>query len=187
MPPGIAPFPPFDFAPTAAPTRRGSESARLRLSTWLRRGALDERLARGADAGADERLTLRAAQLASREHRDELALALQHTLETAEDPAVARRTTAVPTMGVRVPLRVREIRDCAPELGALIARLGDGKPIDACGAAIARRLLVDGASPLYYRASGVTLRHAVRSARLALEPVSAPAEAEVDVAVPLAA
>jgi hypothetical protein len=183
MPPGIAPFPPFDFGPTFATTRRGSESARLRLSTWLRRGALDERLARGADAGEDERLTLRAAQLASRVHRDELALALEHTLATAEDPAEAQRTTAVPTMGVRVPLRVREIRDCAPELGALIARLRDGKPIDARGAAMTRRLLVDGASPLYYRGSGVTLRHAVRSARLALEPVST----EVEVEIPLAA
>jgi hypothetical protein len=183
MPPGIAPFPPFEFGPTAATTRRGSESARLRLSTRLRRGALDERLARGADAGDDERLTLRAAQLASRAHRDELALALEHTLETAEDPAEAQRTTAVPRMGVRVPLRAHEIRDCAPELEALIVRLRDGKPIDARGAAMTRRLLVDGASPLFYRGSGVTLRHAVRSARLALEPVST----EVEVEVPLAA
>jgi hypothetical protein len=152
------------------------------LSTWLRRGALDERLARGAGGDDDERLALRAAQLASREHRDELARALEHTLETAKDPAEAQRTTAVPTMGVRVPLRVREIRDCTPELGALIARLRDEKPIDAQGAAMTRRLLVDGASPLYYRGSGVTLRYAVRSARLALEPISTTVEVEVPLA-----
>jgi hypothetical protein len=182
MPLGIAPFPPFDFGPTAATTRRGSQPARLRLGTWLRRGALDERLARGADAGDDERLRLRAAQLASREHRDELARALEHMLETAEDPAEAQRTTAVPRMGVRVPLLVREIRDSTPELGALIARLRDGKPIDARGAAMTQRLLVDGASPLYYRGSGVTLRYAVRSARLALEPVATAVEVEVPLA-----
>jgi hypothetical protein len=182
MPQGIAPVPPFDFAPTAATTRRGSESARLRLRTWLHRGALDERLARGADAGDDERLRLRATQLASREQREELALAVEHTLETAKDPVESRRTSAVPTMGVRVPLRVREIRDGAPELAALIARLRDAEPIDPQGAAMTKRLLVDGASPFYYGRSPVTLQHAVRSARLALEPVPVAVEVEVPLA-----
>jgi hypothetical protein len=183
MPPGIAPFPPFEFGPTATDaTPRQTAPAGLRLSAWLHRSALDERLARGVDTGDDERLALRAAQLASREQRDELALALEHTLETAEDPAEARRTTAVRTMGLRVPLQGREIRDSAPELEALIARLRDEDAIDAQGAAMTRRLLVDGASPLYYRGSAVTLRHAVRSARLALEPVSTGVEVEVPLA-----
>jgi hypothetical protein len=76
---------------------------------------------------------------------------------------------------------VEEIRACAGDLDALIARLRDQDTVDAQGVAMTERLLANGASPLYYRGSTLTLRHAVRSARLALEPVSAPAE------VPLAA
>jgi hypothetical protein len=69
-----------------------------------------------------------------------------------------------------VPLRRREIDACADDLRALSRRLRDGSPIDVHGAALTSNLLTDGASPLYHD-SGVALRYAVRSARLALDPM----------------
>jgi hypothetical protein len=181
MPQGLVPvsFLKPDSDLNVVPQPRGS--ARVRLSTRLHRGALDEKIARGAETAGDERLTLRAEQLASRTQRDRLATALEHTLQMATHPADSPSASAARRFSVRVPLRVREIRGCAEDIEALARRLRDGNPIDAQGAALTKRLLTDGASPLYYRHSPATLRHAVRSARLALEPVSTPVD------VPLAA
>jgi hypothetical protein len=158
MPQGIAPPP------------RGS--ARARLSTRLHRGALDDKIARGVETAGDERLTLRAAQLASRTQRDRLATTLERALQTATRHADSLSAAAARRLSPRVPLRIRAIRDCADDIEALARRLRDGNEIDAQGVALTLRLLTNGASPLYYRHSPVTLRHAVRSARLALEPVS---------------
>lgn len=181
MPQGIVPmsFLKLDPDVDVVPQPRGS--AWVRLSTRLHRGALDEKIARGAEPAGDKRLTLRAEQLASRTQRDRLATALERTLQLATHPADTPSASAARVFSVRVPLRVREIRDCADDIKAVARRLRDGNRIDAQGAALTKRLLTDGASPLYYRHSPATLRHAVRSARLALEPVSAPVE------VPLAA
>jgi hypothetical protein len=181
MPQGLVPvsFLKPDSDVNVVPQPRGS--ARVRLSTRLHRGALDEKIARGAETAGDERLTLRAEQLASRTQRDRLATALEHTLQMATHPADSPSASAARRFSVRVPLRVREIRDCAEDIEALARRLRDGNPIDAQGAVLTKRLLTDGASPLYYRHSPATLRHAVRSARLALDPVSTPVD------VPLAA
>ena len=83
------------------------------------------------------------------------------------------RGGTVPSPSSRVPLRRDEIGACADDFVALARRLRDGNAIDAQGVVMTKRLLSDGASPLYYRRSPVSLRYAVRSARLALEPVSA--------------
>jgi hypothetical protein len=56
-----------------------------------------------------------------------------------------------------MPLRVREVRASADDIEALVRRLRDGEAIDAQGVAMIRRLLNDGASPLFYRRSSVTL------------------------------
>lgn len=153
-----------------------------RERTWLHRGTLDEQIARGGESASDQRLTLRAGQLTSRRERDRLARALERTLELAGHAAEAKMTRMAPVLSTRVPLRVGEIWGCADDFDGLVARLRGDEPIDAQGVAMLRRLLNDGASPLYYRRSPVTLRHAVRSARLALEPVSAPAPVEVPIA-----
>jgi hypothetical protein len=183
MPQGIVPISLLE--PQSRTVARPSGSQWLRLNTRLRRGALDDQIARGVDTAGDERLALRAAQLSSREERDRLARALEVTLELAAAPAEAVRSRTAPVLSARVPLRSRELREGASDVEALVARLRDAEPIDPQGAAMTKRLLVDGASPFYYRRSPVTLQHAVRSARLALEPV--PAAVEVDIEVPLAA
>lgn len=172
MPQGIAPvsFLEPDPVVNAAPQPRGS--LRVRLSTRLHRGALDDQIARGAETAGDERLRLRAAQLASRTHRDRLATGLERTIQAATRPADSPSASTARRLTLRVPLRAGEIRDCADDIEALTRRLRDGNPIDAQGVALTQRLLTDGASPLYYRDSPTTLRHAIRSARLALEPVT---------------
>jgi hypothetical protein len=182
MPQGIVPNPSFYFNHHRSVVPKPEGSGRLRFGTWLRRRALDDQIARGVQTGGDKRLALRAEQLVSHDERSRLARALEHTLDVTGRGAEARGVRRDPVWSVRVPLRVREIRDCADDFEALVARLRDEEPIDAQGVAMTRRLLGDGGSPLYYRRSPITLRHAVRSARLALEPVSAPAEVEVPLA-----
>jgi hypothetical protein len=181
MPQGIAPVSLLESDPDVDVALPPRGSARARLSTRLHRGALDDKIARGVETAGDERLTLRAAQLASRTQRDRLATTLERTLQTATRPVDSLSATAALRLSPRMPLRIRAIRDCADDIEALARRLRDGDAIDAQGVALTLRMLTDGASPLYYRHSPVTLRHAVRSARLALEPVSVPVE------VPLAA
>jgi hypothetical protein len=180
MPQGIVPISLLEPHPRTAARPNGSHW--LRWNTRLRRGALDDQIARGFETAGDERLALRAAQLTSRKERDRLARALEHTLELAAAPAESVLSRTAPVLSARVPLRSRDLRECANDVEALVARLRDAEPIDPQGAAMTRRLLVDGASPFYYRRSSVTLRHAVRSARLALEPVSIPVEVEVPLA-----
>ncbi len=182
MPQGIAPTPPY-FNRFSYQDRESSVSNRLRLSTWLHRSALDEQIARGVDPESDERLELRAEQLVSREERDRLARAVERTLEIAGHAAEAHSTRTGAVVSSRVPLRVAGVRDCAEDLNALVSRLRGEELIDAQGVAMTRRLLTSAAGPLYYRRSPVTLRHAVRSARLALEPVSTPVEVEVELAL----
>lgn len=180
---------PNGIIPTTSPLLRTDDpkeqagSARLRLSTRLRQRALDDQIARGAKSDGDQRLALRAEQLASPRERDQVARTLERALEVAAQPAKASRSRISRAMSLPVPLRVREIRKAADDLQALVRRLRDGEPVDAQGVALTERLLYDGASPLYYDRSPVTLRHAVRSARLALEPVNV----EVPADTPLAA
>jgi hypothetical protein len=177
MPQGIVPVSFLKPDSDTGVARQPHRPALVTLSTWLHRGALDAEIAQGVETAGDARLALRAEQLAARAERDRLATALERTLEIANrPPSNALGRSAARRFSVRVPLRVREIRDCADDVEALARRLRDGKAVDAQGAALTKRLLIDGASPLYYRHSSATLRHAVRSARLALEPVSNPAE-----------
>jgi hypothetical protein len=68
-----------------------------------------------------------------------------------------------------VPVRRDEALDCTGEILALTERLRDDL-VDVHGVAMASRLVFDGSSPLYY-VGGPSLKHAVRSARLALDPI----------------
>jgi hypothetical protein len=133
----------------------------LKLRTWWRRDELDEQLVHGSDPDTDALLSRRAAQLHSQSWRTTCADALDNALREA------RRSWSV---SARLPLRRVEVRECADDLISLARRLRDGRPIDIRGAAMASRLVSNGTSPLYFEAA-VSLRYAVRSARLALDPV----------------
>ena len=143
---------------------------RLSLGLWLRvrvnRLPLDDRLAHGAGPTSSDALALRADQLMR--ERLELAGMIERALESARRPA--------PAFSAQAPLRREEIRDCADDLLALAHRLREAVPTDVRGVALASCLLTDGASPLYLERAG-SLRYAVRSARLALDPVGVPVAA----------
>jgi hypothetical protein len=156
MPNGVFPVPRFQ------PGQTDRATLAQRLRTLWNRTALDHQLAQGVDPATSDELELRAGQLLSR--RSELAAHVDEVLDRAHRPIA---------FTVEVPLRRAEARACADDLLALARRLRDGSPIDVQGVAQAWILLTDGSSPLYFDA-GVSLRHAVRSARLALDPVGTP-------------
>jgi hypothetical protein len=167
MPNGIYPVPVIH-------RRSGEMALGVRLRTWLRRDLYDERLASGADPAASPELGLRARQLSSQFQRARLASSLEHVVSEAYDRPLGFST--------QEPLRRGEVRSCADDLFSLARRLRDDRPINVQGAAMASRLLNDGTGPLNTWPAPFTLRHAVRSARLALdlEPVT-------ETALPIAA
>lgn len=141
----------------------------LRLRVHLNRLPLDDRLAHGDGAASSDELALRAAQLLR--ERFKLAARIEGTLESAHRPTAS--------FSAQAPVRRQDVRDCAEDLQALAHRLREAVPTDFRGIAMTSCLLTDGASPLYID-TGMSLRFAVRSARLALDPVG---EAFEDVAV----
>jgi hypothetical protein len=140
------------------------EDLALRLRVWWRRDELDEELEHGADPESEPLLSYRAGQLLRRATRNSFAGALEDALREA------RRTWSV---SARLPLARGAVRECAEELIALALRLRADEPIDVHGAAMVARLVCNGTSPLYGEAP-LSLRHAVRSARLALDPAPIP-------------
>jgi len=135
----------------------------VKMRTWWRRDELDDQLIRRADdPTADPCLARRAAQLQARSTRIDFGQALESALQ---------ETRETWSLTARLPLRRVAVRACADDLLALARRLRDDHPIDVQGAAMVARLLFDGTSPLY-RDGAISLRYAVRSARLALDPVA---------------
>lgn len=136
------------------------ENLALRLRVWCRRDEFDEELEHGADPESDPCLSYRAGQLLRRSTRSSLAGALEDALREAHKAW---------SVSAKLPLARVAIRGCAGDVIALALRLRADEPIDVRGAAMVARLVCNGTSPLYGDAP-VSLRHAVRSARLALDP-----------------
>jgi hypothetical protein len=137
-----------------------SDTFALKLRTWWHRDELDEQLVHGADPESDAALSRRAAQLRARPTRIALAAALEDAVREAH------KTWST---SARLPLARTEVRGYADDLIALARRLRADEPIAVHGAAIAARIVFNGNSPLYGDAP-ITLRYAVRAARLALDP-----------------
>jgi hypothetical protein len=141
-----------------APTR----SPFLSLRVLLAHDQLDTQLAQGVDPSRSEALQLRARQLEQR--REELADRI--------DAVIARAHQSRAHFTAAVPIRRADVLDVEDDLSALTARLRDGNPVDVHGVALTRRLLSDGAGPLYVPGDH-SLRYSVRYARLALDPLGA--------------
>ena len=154
MPLGPFPFPDFDTPPDPA---RAPSGLWARMRTRWRRKQLDEALSAGADPRASVELGVRASQLRSEPVRASLA-------NTLVDPLVAGRGRGLLAIGTR-PRRGALQRNL-DELVPLLERLCDGRPIDVRGAAMTARLVSDTEGPLYRKGD---LRHALRSARMALD------------------
>jgi hypothetical protein len=140
--------------------RRASPVARVLAR--LRAHGLDQRLAAGADPASSTLLALRAAALVARDARDDLASDLERILVLAERPELRR-------LGA-VPIQRHQVLDAAGVLRRLIALLRGRQPVSPRGVAIARRLVVDGTTPVYARAPRGAVANAVRDAIAHVDP-----------------
>lgn len=127
---------------------------------WLRRGALDRRLAHGADPSTTPELARRARQLTSRRFRAGLAEGIRHLVGTAEEPRLG--------YGSSVPLQRRDILRERDLLLVLAADLLSEDELSPRGIALVERLLTDGASPVYTPCPEGSLHNTLTHARAAL-------------------
>lgn len=101
----------------------------------------DRLLARGEDPDRSPLLAVHAERIVRPSSRAELAAALRRVLADSESPAVARPS--------RVRVRRQEVRRAAESLRAMVARLEARAPISPQSVATVRRVLSDGAGPLF--------------------------------------
>jgi hypothetical protein len=127
---------------------------------WLSRGALDRRIARGADTRESPQLARRARQLTSRRRRRALANGIRNLVNAAEEPVRALSAAA--------PVQRREILHERGFLLQLAIDLESDDELNARGIALIERLLTDGASPVYSPLPAGTLRDALTHAHAAL-------------------
>jgi hypothetical protein len=132
----------------------------LSVKVWLRRDALDGRLARGASPDEAPELAARAAQLLSPRSRLVLARGLERAVE-----AVGEHGSCY---GASAPLDRPGIERAEAELLDLAALLRSSEPVQPRGVALVEQLLTHGDSPLYAIAPEGALREAARQARAAL-------------------
>jgi hypothetical protein len=131
--------------------------ARLRARSLAHR--LDEELADGADPRALPELAWRAQHLLRPRSRAQLAHGLRRAVTDARSPRI--------TLSAAIRVARPAVRACAPDMLALAAELG-ADDVRVRGVALTRRLLTDGAGPLFCATSQDELRRVVDAARQAL-------------------
>jgi hypothetical protein len=127
---------------------------------WLQRGALDRRIAHGADPSASPELGRRARQLTSRRTRAGLAAGLRRVVEEADCPQ--RSYSAA------VPVHRRQVLRERGFLVAIAEDLLSDDELSPRGIALVERLLRDGSSPLYSPTYEEALHAQLTHARAAL-------------------
>jgi hypothetical protein len=127
---------------------------------WLRRGALDRRLAQGDSPGASPELARRARQLASRRYRAGLAEGIHNIIDAAEEPPRG--------FSAAVPVQRRDVLNERSLMLAVAADLLYDDELSPRGIALVDRLLSDGSSPLYIGGPGSALHDALVHARATL-------------------
>jgi hypothetical protein len=142
--------------PFGAARRAGRTPLRARVAAWWHGAGFDDALAAGVDPQSDVRLAAHAARLARPHCIDALADGLERAVANAERP---RRT-----LSASVAVSASEVIATKADL-LMLARLLRATP-DAPPRALAitRRLLIDGASPLYVADARQSLRDAVAQA-----------------------
>ena len=88
----------------------------------------------------------------------------------ASSARVAAAERPQPLLSSAVPVRAREVLEAHDELLSLVALLRTSPQPPPRALALSRRLLLDGASPLFNPEAAGTLRGAVREALLAFDP-----------------
>jgi hypothetical protein len=151
-------------APLSFPRRRSRPvaGALLRARVLAHRERLDRMLIEGADPVTTDELTLRAYQLSRPSHRRALAASIDDAVRSAATRR--RRSPAAP------PLARKGIDPARPALAELSRALREEPVVAARGVALARRLLTDGAGPLYVENGDAALRIVVDETVRALAP-----------------
>lgn len=137
-------------------------SRRTRLVARLRASNLDAALAKGASPDSSAPLSLHAHALISAKNRRKLSEEILEIVHRAELP----RSVFDPT----VPICRGKVLDARELFEELADRLQDRYPVTPDGVANVRRLLREGAGPLYERPSADDLRSLLETAIAALEP-----------------
>jgi hypothetical protein len=137
------------------------------LARW-RATSLDRALADGAGPEQDVYLAARAMQLTSAKSRRHLADGLRQVLAGAERSRSGTGPARVPVWPTRVPVRRESVATAAADLAPLPGYLLAAGPVPAQGVAIVRRLLSDGAGPLYRESRHEELRDTAHRAAAAL-------------------
>jgi hypothetical protein len=132
----------------------------LKGKVWLRRGALDRRLASGASPAETPELAARAEQVVSTRTRCGLATGLERVVAAADEPGGGLAAAA--------PLDRSQILASRVTLLELANDLRSPAAVRPRGVALIERLLTDGTSPLYHPSPDGSLDQAVRHARTAL-------------------
>jgi hypothetical protein len=127
------------------------------LRVRLHASSLERRLAAGEDPRTDRALELRAAQLVAARERRALAAAIERIVDEVDKPSAAISAAA--------PVCRAAIKRARPQLLELVSDLRSPWPVRAAGVVLVRRLLRDGASPLYGLADEKALLAAVGEAR----------------------
>jgi hypothetical protein len=141
-------------------------AAGLRLRTFLRRRALDRRLAAGCGVTSPE-LALRARQLTDPRARRELAGSLRGVLRCAE---------GTPALRPAVTLDRTAVKYGRAALADLADQLELAQNVTPRGVLLARRLMTDGRSPVYNANAERTVAEVAREIQDALlvRPPAAP-------------
>jgi hypothetical protein len=135
---------------------------RIRLVARLRASNLDAALATGASPDSSAPLSLHAHSLISAKNRRKLSEEILQILHRAEQP----RSVFDPT----VPICRSKVLDVRELFEALADRLQDRNPVTPDGVANVRRLLREGAGPLYERPSADDLKSFLEDAIVAPQP-----------------
>jgi hypothetical protein len=138
------------------PRRPLPSSLAFAIGAWVRADRLDRALAAGTDPSTSVLLARRASQLTTRRNRVRFARALEAHLAEARNPTM--RASAA------IPVRREDVLYASPDLRRLVNTLREGGEVGAQGMAHTRRLLIDGASPLYARSPRGTLAQAFGAA-----------------------
>jgi hypothetical protein len=131
------------------------------LAGWWRGATFDEALAAGADPDGDPRLAAHAARLRRPHQVAALAEGIERALHAAERPQ--------PLMSPAVPVCASEVLAAYDDLLALAVLLRTAPEPPVRALALARRLLLDGAGPLFNPETADTLGGAVHEVLLAFD------------------
>ena len=133
----------------------------LRMKVALRRLALTEQLADGADPTSTPALALRASQLTSPRRRRQMARTLRRTVTEARQPSVTRALTSI--------INRRAVMASADAIQVTIGRLASPEPVTPKGMAMLERMITDGSSSLYSPAEPGSLRRQLLVAKAELD------------------